>query len=272
MASYTTTPGQYVKFLRGTPTTWAKIQEQDRDKDTLYFISEKEATTGQLWLGNKLISGAGGVSAATTLNDLEDVLINEEIVDKSVLMYDEGTSQWKNATLLDLVQDILSTFKGATQEQNGKEGLVPAPQAGEQNLFLRGDATWANPVEEVEGRLTTVEGQVTTLVGSDVGMSAREIAQAEIEAQTGIAPETFQSLKDLANWFDEHPEIQDLSDIQTRLTELETVIGDMDLTQYDGATTVIEITNKLGVKVEAIEGDVNNIKLSLQWQDIDEIE
>ena len=39
MASYTTTPGNYVKFLRGTPTAWAKIPDADKDKDTLSFIS-----------------------------------------------------------------------------------------------------------------------------------------------------------------------------------------------------------------------------------------
>jgi len=35
------------------------------------------------------------------------------------------------------------TFEGATSGAAGKSGLVPAPAAGRQNYFLRGDGTWA---------------------------------------------------------------------------------------------------------------------------------
>ena len=34
---------------------------------------------------------------------------------------------------------------GATSNTNGISGTVPAPQAGQENLFLRGDGTWAKP-------------------------------------------------------------------------------------------------------------------------------
>ena len=57
----------YVKFLRGTPKAYAQLTS--KDADTLYFISEKGASTGTLYLGNMAIAG-GSVSAATTLNDL----------------------------------------------------------------------------------------------------------------------------------------------------------------------------------------------------------
>ena len=35
-------------------------------------------------------------------------------------------------------------FTGATSSTAGKHGLVPAPQAGEQGKFLKGDGTWAD--------------------------------------------------------------------------------------------------------------------------------
>ena len=35
-------------------------------------------------------------------------------------------------------------FTGATAEDDGKPGTVPAPSAGEQGMFLRGDGHWAN--------------------------------------------------------------------------------------------------------------------------------
>jgi hypothetical protein len=53
--AWTTKPGNYVKFLRGTPAAWEGISGE-RDSDTLYFISEENADRGKLYLGNKLIS------------------------------------------------------------------------------------------------------------------------------------------------------------------------------------------------------------------------
>ena len=35
-------------------------------------------------------------------------------------------------------------MKGATADTMGSSGLVPAPGAGEQNYFLRGDGTWSS--------------------------------------------------------------------------------------------------------------------------------
>jgi hypothetical protein len=38
-----------------------------------------------------------------------------------------------------------SNMTGATSSAAGKAGLVPAPAAGEEDEFLRGDGTWATP-------------------------------------------------------------------------------------------------------------------------------
>lgn len=38
-----------------------------------------------------------------------------------------------------------SAFKGATSSAAGGTGLVPAPTAGQQTRYLRGDGTWATP-------------------------------------------------------------------------------------------------------------------------------
>lgn len=46
-----------------------------------------------------------------------------------------------------------SNMKKATDSAAGTSGLVPAPAAGNQNKFLRGDATWAIPSEA--GKLST---------------------------------------------------------------------------------------------------------------------
>ena len=130
---------RYVKFMRGTADAFVRLTQ--KDNDTLYFIYENEASgTGLLYLGNKLIAG-GGVSdlSTTSIDALKDVLITEGLTDKSLLVYDAKESLWVNKTL----DEAISVFIGAGSASNGKAGLVPAPLAGQTNMFLRSDGTWA---------------------------------------------------------------------------------------------------------------------------------
>ena len=41
--------------------------------------------------------------------------------------------------------DIVKTFTGATSSAAGKKGLVPAPSAGQQTAYMRGDGQWTQP-------------------------------------------------------------------------------------------------------------------------------
>lgn len=52
----------------------------------------------------------------------------------------DGTAQWGNDN-----NTTYSAFKGATSSAAGGSGLVPAPAAGKQGQYLRGDGTWATP-------------------------------------------------------------------------------------------------------------------------------
>lgn len=51
-------------------------------------------------------------------------------------------------------------YFGATSEEDGVAGLVPAAEAGDDQLFLRADGTWANPATEGQ----TFDGEGTGLV------------------------------------------------------------------------------------------------------------
>lgn len=53
--------------------------------------------------------------------------------------------------------DIVKTFTGASASAAGKKGLVPAPAAGRNTYYLRGDSTWQAPVND---NTTTVAGRV----------------------------------------------------------------------------------------------------------------
>lgn len=150
----------YVKFTRGTPAAFEKLQT--KSSDTLYFISEANADTGLLYLGEKLI-GDGGVS---TISDLEDVILSA-VGDKQILVYDINTQKWKNASISTLI-DVMT---GATASAAGVAGLVPAAQPGEKDYFLRGDGVWAKAgtvaqVFQVEGTTADDIADIGTAVGT----------------------------------------------------------------------------------------------------------
>lgn len=129
----------YVKFLRGTPSAFAALET--KDKDTLYFISAIDATVGKLYLGDILVAGnvtPEGDSIVDSLGELIDVNL-AGLKTGQVLSYN-GT-EWVPMTLPEAVS--ASVMIGATADTAGSAGLVPAPQAGDEKKFLRGDGTWA---------------------------------------------------------------------------------------------------------------------------------
>lgn len=50
-----------------------------------------------------------------------------------------------NTAVSDQITASQKDMIGATSSDAGSHGLVPAPAAGQQNSFLRGDGTWAIP-------------------------------------------------------------------------------------------------------------------------------
>lgn len=129
----------YVKFLRGTPTAYNNLAV--KDVDTLYFISEKNSTTGKLYLGSVLIAGSLNESNLVDyLSELQDV-DTSGTVQNSVLGYDESKEKWVPMDVNSLVN--ISVMTGATADVDGSSGLVPAPTKDDINKFLRGDGTWA---------------------------------------------------------------------------------------------------------------------------------
>lgn len=62
----------------------------------------------------------------------------------------DGTAQWGSDN-----NTTYSVFKAATASAAGGSGLVPAPAAGENDEYLRGDGTWATPPNTTYGNATT---------------------------------------------------------------------------------------------------------------------
>lgn len=127
----------YVKFMRGTTAAWNNLPVADRNSDTLYFIADAASDEGLLYLGNKLIAGGSSDKPLMKLDDLDDVVIDGNLGDLSYIVFDWASQTWVNKDPKQLV------FGGASASAMGKAGLVPVPQKGQDNLFLRGDGTWA---------------------------------------------------------------------------------------------------------------------------------
>ena len=128
----------YVKFIRGTADQWNKFTE--RNDDTLYFITDTDGSVA-LYLGGKYVAGSGQELGSLGLNSLLDVVL-ENVQANQVLAFDGDTETWLNKSL----EEVLSVFIGATTGSNGRTGLVPAPELGKTDLFLKSDGTWAEPV------------------------------------------------------------------------------------------------------------------------------
>lgn len=259
--------GNYVKFLRGTPNAYNQLSP--KDDDTLYFVCEKDADHGVLYLGEKLISGS--LSGSSTLQDLTDVVIGAGIEAGSLLYY--NGDKWTNKSLSEIFEIIVGEMVGATATKSGKSGLVPVPSAGMQDLFLKGDGTWANPTAKLESTVNIVVEQVGTLIGNDTDKSAREIAQEEIAKVIDGAPEAFDTLKEIADYLAEHPTETDVAE---RLIALEHAINDADTGLKDRVTVVEAAVGNLNDALESLkmvdqehDRQIANIQIALQalkWQ------
>lgn len=241
----------YVRFLRGTKAAFDKIEI--KDIDTLYFIYDSEdQTKGSLYLGNKLIGGGNGSTATVTdINDLANVLISN-VQDKQILTYDASTKKWVNKTPEEIQIEVMT---GATADTVGTSGLVPAPAAGEQDKYLRGDGMWAAPLSDE---------QLTTL-GKVDGLETR-VGSIETKYDNLIkdAPATLDTLKEIADWITKDETgtqalIQRVTNIETKVTGLQDTVGDITkFTRYAEGDTVVSILNDLDGR--------------MKWSDMDTVQ
>ena len=262
----------YVKFLRGTPEAFEKLAA--KDSNTLYFISEKDATVGSLYLGSKLISASSSsITGEISIADLKDVLIDNDLLgDGSILMYDYESKKWVNKTVDDIVVDVM---RGATSTKAGKSGLVPAPQAGEENKFLKGDGTWAEISEITSDERLQIANLVTT-VGSLIGdkqlgdASISTIQTIAVKALTEVlvpedAKESLDTLQEIAAWIQSHPD--DASAMNDSITKLQTNVGNINDVLYDSTDEHGQVVPGLITKVENLykEGDTSQYVLKTTY-------
>lgn len=222
----------YVKFLKGTPSAYAALET--KDANTLYFITVPNQPEGQavgkLYLGDILVAGSvtpNGDSIIDSLGELIDVNL-AGLETGQVLSYN-GT-EWVPMTLPEAVS--ASVMIGAQTDKDGSAGLVPAPLAGEQNKFLRGDGTWVEVITDLsdyvkqsvfDGLSTRVEALEGVKIQSvDVGtLNITEDRKLELKA----VPQNIVTGLTKTSWTMQ--EVEDGDDIfiaQTAVASLEDIL------------------------------------------------
>ena len=163
----------YVKFQRGTPSAYAALSP--KDQDTLYFIVATGATVGKLYLGDILVAGnvsEDGTNIIDSLGELVDV--NLVGLKTGQILGFNGTS-WVPMDLPEAVSG--SVMIGATATTAGSAGYVPAPQAGDENKFLRGDGTWVE--------IATTDVDLSKYATTDI-VNAIDERVAELEEENDV--------------------------------------------------------------------------------------
>lgn len=266
--------GNYVKFLRATPTAFGNLSR--KEPGTLYFVFEDGAKYGSLYLGETLIAAEGSFEAS--LSSLQDVKL-ESLVDGSILVYDEYEEKWVNKEVSEIFNLIVETMKGATETEDGTAGLVPAPKSNERVLFLRGDGSWATPVAEIpletQQAITTLQSEVGVLIGADNNLSVREIAVNVLAEQLipENAVESLDTLEEISAWIQSHP--ADAAAMNREIGSLKTSVGILETSVSTLNTNIGTIENSLNTltsTVELINGSVGSLEsqiIALQEADED---
>ena len=226
----------YVKFFRGSSEVFKTVS---KNSDTLYFITDSDTNKLSLYLGGKSI-----VSGVNSFKDLEDLAL-VELKNKDIFVYDETEQKWINQSII----QAIGYMTGADADNDGGMGLVPAPGAGEQNYFLRGDGIWA-PISkneiEINSDNKSIEFIDNTIAIKDFGKkyykfipaTENEIAHYEIQEvndfnpwKEGLEPKVVKENNELViGWFEPNTDIIDgvadaITNIQSNISNIESILG-----------------------------------------------
>lgn len=134
----------------GAATSANKLNANAGDASTpVYFSNGVPAACTSLDL-----STTGNAATATKATqdgkgqNIADTYIKALSVSGRVITYTKGDGDTGTITTQD-TNTTYSAMTGATSGAAGKSGLVPAPAAGKQASFLRGDGAWAVPTNTV---------------------------------------------------------------------------------------------------------------------------
>lgn len=115
------------------PTTVASLTDATNYIKKTDYASASSAGVIKLGTGLAIADGVLSVTGAATADSVEWSVVKNRPTAVSYWTNDAGYIKASN------------TMKGATSSTAGSAGTVPAPAAGKEAQFLRGDGTWAVP-------------------------------------------------------------------------------------------------------------------------------
>lgn len=271
--SYTIVKGtEYVKFVRGTSEAWENLDNSLKSPDTLYFISDKDEATGKLYLGTKQIGGSG--ASSTNIKDLEDIIIGEGVSEGSLLVYNSESKKWEAKSVADAIENVVGVMTAPTDTLDGTSGLVPQPKVGDNDLFLKGDGTWANPLADLSPVVSEVIKQITE--GAD---------------------EKFDTLKEISEWIIAHDSVESVVELSNKVGDLDKILNDqenedgtkteglvskvstldsevseLDKLLNDETTGLVPVVSSLQTDVDTLKDKVEELDERMIWSSIEEEE
>ncbi|MCM1307590.1 MAG: pyocin knob domain-containing protein [Butyrivibrio sp.] len=92
----------------------------------------------------------------------QQIIINGSDLHMWRRLRSNSNGQWSEWQQMEFTDTTYAAMTAATASAAGKAGLVPAPAAGKQKSFLRGDGTWATP-DDISGNAATATKLATAL-------------------------------------------------------------------------------------------------------------
>lgn len=168
------------------------------------YLSDKDTPIDSII--TKLDLVVGNASSVAFTNDKSIVYVTLEDMENALNTHDDNADAHKPAFDAHNADDSAhKDFTGATAEAAGERGMVPAPQAGDQNKFLTGGKTYVPVASQTEAEGMTddkkpmtalkVKQLIDKLLGASNGIAGLDAAAklqsilydfaTELEAQAG---------------------------------------------------------------------------------------
>ena len=139
-------------------------------KDSGFTIASSVPANAKFTDTTYTLSSFGITATATELNRLDGITATT-----AELNYTDGVTSNIQTQLNSKAANI--AMKGATSSAAGVTGLVPAPAAGKQTSFLRGDGTWVIPTNttysNMKGATTSAAGKAGLAPAPSAGAANR---------------------------------------------------------------------------------------------------
>lgn len=259
----------YVKFMQGTQAQYNKIVNPS--PDTLYFIVEADSDKGLLYLGSKLIAGGTNENPVMSIDDLTDVII-KAAQGRDFLVFDANEGSWVNKTAEEMA------FIGATNLSNGVGGLVPAPQAGDENKVLSGGGAWISvvtsdqigsidsSVTDLNNRLTALEGEVGKEAEGETPASGLFAEIATLKEKDSAIDTSIQEINTALSGKAEQSAVDslgtELTGLNERLVKAETFLAAAELDGTD--TNVIDTLKEIQEYIKSDETGATNMLAAIE--------